>query len=161
MPFLARLIHGQLIHFIFVFRLQTSPNIDTQRSAVRCLPGFLAVINRASYCLLTEEIGPLVRSSRECVREELAKICGDVACVLANNCQVVFTTDEVDSRQGNSGSAMEYGYKVECNTCEEGTNVLRILYFEDFVTVLNWSNFFTHLLLNCYSNRLGFREFQT
>eukprot|EP00112_Aurelia_sp_Birch-Aquarium-sp1_P011525 Seg2422.1 transcript_id=Seg2422.1/GoldUCD/mRNA.D3Y31 product="Serine/threonine-protein kinase ATR" protein_id=Seg2422.1/GoldUCD/D3Y31 len=98
----------------------TSPNIDTQRSAVRCLPGFLAVINRPSYCLLTEEIGPLVRSSRECVREELAKICGDVACVLANNCQVVFTTDEVDSRQGNSGSAMEYGYKVECNTCEEG-----------------------------------------
>ena len=80
-------------------------------------------VGDASYCLLKEDISPLIRSSGACIRKELARICGSIACALSGRCTLDFTVVSDDSDVSRS----EYkSSEVVCQTCRQG-NVISFM----------------------------------
>ena len=59
----------------------------------------------------------MIQSSRACIRNELAKICGTVACVLSGSCQLDFC---VETGTNDIRRSCWKSYEVVCHTCKQG-----------------------------------------
>lgn len=106
--------------------MKGSPNLEIQKAAIGFAPLFFAIIGDASYCLLEEEISPLIRSARVSIRNDLAKICGSVICLLSGSCSVQFVARNADNEKEKE-EHVGANYKLICHACKEGRATILFL----------------------------------